>query len=132
VVSARLTTLLLVCACVPAACGDRADDATTVVERFQAALGARDGAAACARLNDETSSALEREEGKPCDQAVLELDLPTGTRLGATRVYVTSAEVTLPGGGALFLDEAADGWEISAAGCTPTEPGRPYDCELED
>jgi hypothetical protein len=44
---------------------------------------------------------------------------------------VTSASVALARGGAIFLDEAADGWEISAAGCRPTGDDLPYDCELE-
>jgi hypothetical protein len=45
---------------------------------------------------------------------------------------VTSASVSLVGGATLFLDEASGGWEISAAGCRPSAPDRPFDCELED
>jgi hypothetical protein len=40
--------------------------------------------------------------------------------------------VSLLEGGTLFLDEGPGGWEISAAGCTPTAPELPFDCELED
>jgi hypothetical protein len=47
------------------------------------------------------------------------------------RVYVTSASVALASGGTMFLDEAADGWEVSAAGCRPTTDDLPYDCALE-
>jgi hypothetical protein len=49
----------------------------------------------------------------------------------ASRVYLRSASVDLRGGEVTFLDEGPAGWKVSAAGCTPAEPGRPYDCELE-
>ena len=126
------TTLLI--AALVAGCGttQRADDASAVAERFQTALDGRDGAAACAELSEETSQALEEQEGKPCDEAILDLELPDGTELGDTDVDVTSASVSVLEGGTLFLNEAPDGWEISAAGCMPTAPELPYDCELED
>jgi hypothetical protein len=115
-------------------CGasDRAPDAAAVAERFQAALEDGDGERACAALSDGAASALERQEGRPCDQAILELELPTGATVADTGVYVTSAYVSLAEGGALFLDEAAAGWEVSAAGCRQIAADLPYDCELED
>jgi hypothetical protein len=130
---ATLLTLAVVAAGLCAGCGasDRAPDAAAVVERFQSALGERDGAAACAALNQETASKLEQQEQRPCEQAILELQLPTGARVAHTSVYVTSAYASLATGGVLFLDESSDGWEVSAAGCRPTAPDRPYDCELE-
>jgi hypothetical protein len=120
--------------CVLAACGTagRSADAAAVVQRFQSALDARDGGAACAQLSQQTASALERQQGHPCEEAILKLDLPPGREVGDTSVYVTSASVSLLAGGTLFLDEAPDGWEISAAGCTPTAPDLPADCRLED
>jgi hypothetical protein len=65
----------------------------------------------------------------PCEEAVLELELPRGGTAAETGVYVTSAFVDLVEGGTTFLDEGADGWKVSAAGCTPTaasldEPSR--------
>jgi len=126
------TALLLGLACLWAGCGDRSEDASAVVERFQTALKDRDGAGACAELSEETASALERQEGHPCDEAILDLKLPTGAEVADTSVDVTSASVSLLEGGTLFLNEASDGWEVSAAGCTPAAPDRPYDCELED
>jgi hypothetical protein len=47
------------------------------------------------------------------------------------RVEVRSAVMRLAEGGSDFLDEGPDGWRISAAGCEPTTPQQPYDCELE-
>jgi hypothetical protein len=133
-VSARVAALALVAAGLCAGCGasDRAPDAATVVEHFQAALDEEDGAAACADLSEEASSELEQLEGAPCERAILELELPTGGAVANTAVYVTSASVSLAEGGTLFLDEAPEGWEVSAAGCRPTAPELPLDCELED
>src|SRR5215212_3441543 len=113
------TALTLVLACLAAGCGasDRDSDAAASVERFQIGLEARDGAAACAELSQETADALEEQEGKTCEEAILALELPRGARVASTHVDVTSASVTLASGGTLFLDEGPDGWEIAAAGC---------------
>jgi hypothetical protein len=124
--------VVLALACLGAGCAERSDDAAAVVERFQTALDRRDGAGACAELSEGTASALEQQEGHPCGQVILDLDLAAGGEVADTSVYVTSASVSLRGRGTLFLDEASDGWEISAAGCGPSAPDRPLDCELED
>jgi hypothetical protein len=128
----------VLCACVLAVvlggCGttDRDNDAAAVAERFHAALETGDGEAACAELSPETASKLEDQEKKPCPEAVLTLDLPKGGSVADTRVYMTSAFAQLAQGGADFLDESPEGWQVSAAGCNEVEPTLPYDCELED
>jgi hypothetical protein len=109
----------------------RAPDASAVADRFHAAFQRGDGATACRQLAPETKSKLEQEEQAPCEQAVLELDLPEGATAGKASVYVTTASVSLGQGGRTFLDEFDDGWKVSAAGCIATAPDRPYDCELE-
>ena len=126
------TVVLLALACLWAGCGDRSNDAAAVVERFQTALDGNDGAGACAELSEPTSSALEQQEGHPCVEAILDLHLASGREVAKASVYVTSASVSLVDGNTLFLDEASDGWQISAAGCRPSAPDRPFDCELED
>jgi hypothetical protein len=130
----RCALPLLVAAALGAGCGasGRADDATTVAVRFQTALDRRDGGAACAQLSEETAAKLEQQEQRPCEEAILELELPSGGTPSQADVYVTSAAVGVTTGGTLFLNEAPGGWEISAAGCRPTAPQLPYDCELED
>jgi hypothetical protein len=122
---------LLALAAVGCGASDRASDAGAVAERFHAALEQRDGASACAELSEETASKLEQQEATPCEEAVLELELPRGGTAAESSVYVTSASVALAEGGTTFLDEGADGWKVSAAGCTPTAPDLPYDCVLE-
>lgn len=111
--------------------GGRADDAAAVTQSFHAALEAGDGRAACDELSEETASKLERQEKTPCEEAILELELPKGVSVADTRVEITSAVTTLAEGGSDFLDEGPDGWKVAAAGCVPTLPDQPYECELE-
>ena len=111
--------------------GERADDAAAVAERFHAALESGDGQAACEALSEETSSKLEQQEQKPCEEAILDLKLPKGGTVAVRRVEMRSAYAGLAEGGADFLDEGPEGWKISAAGCEPTAPEQPYECELE-
>jgi hypothetical protein len=123
------------CLAVPfGGCGasDRGADAAVVAERFHAALEQGDGEAACAELSEVTVRKLEQQEETPCEEAVLELDLPRGGAAAEAEVYVTSASVARAEGGTTFLDEGPDGWKVSVAGCTPTAQNLPYDCVLED
>ena len=124
---------LLVCLLALAGCGtaERERDAGSVAEAFHAALAGGAGRAACDELSDETASKLEQQEKKPCEEAVLELELPKGGTVAGTSVVVTSAIVTLAEGGTDFLDEGPDGWKVAAAGCVPALPDQPYECELE-
>jgi hypothetical protein len=129
--TASLACLLAlgVCGC---GTGEREHDAAAVSARFHAAVEAGDGEGACAQLNSETASKLEKQEQKPCEEAILSLELPEGHTVADTRVHVTSAFTTLAEGGSDFLDEGPRGWRVSAAGCEPTAPSQPYDCELEN
>jgi hypothetical protein len=133
VVEPRVALLACLLALVVAGCGtgDREDDAAAVTERFHAALESGDGQAACDDLSEETASKLEDQEKKPCEEAILSLELAKGGTVADTRVYLGSAVATLSEGGVDFLDEAPDGWKVSSAGCDPTAPEQPYDCELE-
>ena len=129
----RAVSLACVLAIAVAGCGtsERADDAAAVAERFHAALGSGDGQAACAQLSAETASKLELQEQKPCEEAILTLELPKGGTVAVKRVEMRSAFAGLAEGGADFLDEGPDSWRISAAGCEPTAAEQPYECELE-
>ena len=129
--AASLACLLAlgVCGC---GTGDREHDAAAVSARFHAAVAAGDGEGACAQLNAQTASKLEKQEQQPCEEAILSLELPRGHTVVDASVHVTSAFTTLAEGGSDFLDEGPDGWTVSAAGCEPTVPSQPYDCELED
>ena len=114
-------------------CGAGGADETAgaVAEDFYAAAAAKDGRRACAVLSESTLAELEKEEMKPCREAVTGLQLSGSTVAGST-VYVTSARVELRGGDHVFLDRTPGGWRVSAAGCK-SEPGeeQPDDCEVE-
>ena len=127
-----LPLLIVIAVCVGCGNSERRADATAVGQHFQAALDDRDGEAACAQLSEETAAKLEQQEQRPCEEAILEVKLPSGGSVTKADVYVTSAAVGVTAGGTLFLDEAPGGWEISAAGCRPTAPKLPYDCEVEN
>ena len=117
-----------------AACGtgDRERDAAAVSEAFHAALERGDGQAACGELSEEAASKVEQQEKKPCEEAILGLELPKGGTAAVRRVDITSAYIGLGEGSADFLDEGPEGWKISAAGCEPTASSdQPYDCEVE-
>lgn len=130
---ARVLASTCLVALVVAGCGagEREGDVAAVTETFHAALEAGDGRAACDELTEETASALEQQEKRPCEEAILGLELPKGGTVASARVEITSAVATLAEGGTDFLDEGPDGWKLSAAGCVPTSPDQPYECELE-
>ena len=117
-----------------AGCGADRDTARAVTERFVAAAGGGDGDTACAQLTPDTRAALEEQDQRECRVAVTQLKLEPGD-VSTVRVYVTNAVVELSSGEAAFLEKGAQGWRLSAVGCTPAK-GRPkdepYDCELED
>jgi hypothetical protein len=106
-------------------------DVAATVARFQAALDARDGQAACAELTPAARRTLVGQEQAPCPRAVLGLALRGGGTVTKSDVYLTSAIAEIDGRGSAFLDQTPAGWRISAAGCAPTTADRPYDCELE-
>jgi hypothetical protein len=116
-----------------AACGtaDRESDAAAVSERFHAALEQGDGQGACDELSEETASKLEQQEKKPCEEAILEIELPKGGRVALRDVQMRSAYAGLAEGSVDFLDEGPEGWKVSAAGCRSVTPDHPYECELE-
>lgn len=126
--------LLLLCLGT-AGCG-RSDDraaATAVAERFFAAIGSGDGAAACDQLSGDTRKALEDGEQEPCREAIGGVKIDPG-RLEAIEVFSTSAKADLGNGESAFLSLTAEGWRLSAAGCTRGDgppADEPMDCELE-
>jgi hypothetical protein len=132
-VGPRVVAFACVLALALAGCGtgERADDASAVAESFHAALESGDGQAACDELSEETASELEQEEQKPCDEAILELDLPKGGTVALRDVQMRSAYAGLAEGSVDFLNEGPQGWKVSAAGCRSVTPNRPYECELE-
>ena len=120
---------------VPTGCGvgDDRDAARAVTERFYAAIGNDDGAAACEQLGEQTVKQLESQTGEDCADVVTRLELEPGG-IESVAVYATSAKVDLDNGESAFLSPEPAGWRLSAIGCR-AEAGkprdRPLDCEVE-
>ena len=115
-----------------AGCGaNDADGAADAAERLYAAATGGEGAAACEWLSDDAREQLELDEQKPCAEAIVGLEL-SGSHSAKTSAYVSEAKVDLDGGDSVFLEETADGWRVTAAGCKPVrDQEAPYECEVE-
>jgi len=86
-----------------------------------AVVDSKDGGRACAQLTPDTASQLEKDEDKPCAEAVVGLSV-SGGRATSSAAYVTGAKVDLEGGDSAFLDESPGGWRISVR--MPARAGR--------
>ncbi len=125
----RAGIAVLVCVGAMSGCASSQEDRVrTAVDDFYRAVASEDGAAACATLAPTTRSELEESSGLPCDQAVLEEDVPEVTAPTDVEVFGTEAQVQYAGETA-FLTRFADGWRVVSAVCTPT-PNR-YDCKIQ-
>jgi hypothetical protein len=102
-----ISPLLLVATLGLTACGTRAREngASTVAERFVAAVSGRDGATACRLLTER------------------------GSTVGQVEVWGDAAQVRI-GADVIFLLHLDSGWFVSAAGCTP-RPSAPYQCDVD-
>lgn len=109
--------------------GNREASAGATATRLLTAVAADDGVAACSVLAPDTAAELEQTAGEPCDQAVLDEDLPAPAAVEGTDVYGQWAQVRL-GDDTVFLATFPGGWRVVAAGCTP-RADRPYDCTLQ-
>jgi hypothetical protein len=132
----RSTSIALLLVCLAATGCGRAEDrasATEVAEHFLAAVGSGDDAVACDLLAADTRKALEDEEQKPCREAIGAVDIEPARPIGV-ELYLTNAQADLDNGERAFLSQTADGWRVSAAGCTTGEglpEDAPMECELE-
>lgn len=109
--------------------GERTEGASAAATGFTDALRQGDGWQACGLLAPHTLEELEKSEQTPCDQAVIQEQLPAGDTVRKVDVYGDQARVVLTGD-TLFLAHFPSGWKVTAAGCTP-RPERPYDCRVK-
>lgn len=127
--------LLLIAALAAGGCGtsDDRDQAKAAVERFYAAVGGDDGAAACAELGDSLLEQVESQTRRSCPEAITGFEYEGGA-IDRAEVYVTNAKVDLDSGESAFLSRERGGWKLSAIGCR-AEKGkpadRPLDCEVD-
>jgi len=110
-----------------AATGGRENAAAAAALRLLDAVAAGDGAAACATLAPDTLREVAEDE--PCEQAILDADLPEPGPVEKSAVYGQWAQVRLAAD-TEFLAVFPGGWRVVAAGCTP-RGDRPYDCSVQ-
>ncbi|MFF3215633.1 hypothetical protein ACFYYB_34020 [Streptomyces sp. NPDC002886] len=128
-IAVRLLLPLLCLALTGCATGEaRSRAAGSAAAAFERALADGDSARGCEALAPGTREELAQEQ--PCPAALQGLEL-TGARepARAAVVYGSQARVVYPHD-SVFLALFAEGWKVTAAGCTPRE-GRPYRCELK-
>ena len=130
----RVLPLVLLLAAV-AGCGtaDDRDEARATVERFYAAVEARDDGAACDELGESLLEAVESQAGRGCEDVITGFEYEPGP-VDRTEVYITNAKVDLASGESAFLSRATDGWKLSAIACGPADgkpADRPFECEAE-
>lgn len=101
-------------------------NAQTVALRFEGSI-ANNPTTACALLAPETIKAVE-ENGDACAKKLPQKADPARDRATSVQVYGKDAIVHV-GTDTLFLARFADGWRVTAAGCT-RQPDRPYDCKV--
>ena len=118
-----------------AGCGtaDREHDAAAVAQRFHAALEAGTARPRATSSSEETASKLEQQEKKPCEEAILSLELPKGGTRGR-HARVRDERVRHAGRGRRATSSTR---ARTAGGCprpaaSPPRPSQPYDCELEN
>ena len=104
-------------------------DVTEVSARFYQAVSEHDGAAACDVLAPKTKSEVEKSAKKPCEQAILEEDIPSATNPHSIKAFGTMAMVDFADE-TVFLSRFQGGWKVMAAGCTK-QPNHPYDCQIQ-
>lgn len=126
-VAAVLVSLIAVSGC----SSGNEDAATRAAEQLHSSLRDQDGAAACDVLSDDVQQELAESEGASCATAVMEAGLPDSGRVTGVEVYGTAAQVRFSDDeDVVFLGEFADGWKVTAAGCT-RQAGAPYDCQVQ-
>lgn len=102
-----------------------------VVSAAQAFVGAAP-AQACGLLAPRTFESLERRAGSACPEALTKLALPHDTAVTGVEVAGERAQVRFSDE-VLFLARFPEGWRVTDAGCTRSDPDQsvPYECEVE-
>lgn len=87
-----------------------------MAEDFYAAASDHQGALACGWLSADARQRSRRTSRRRVDVRSSRLQL-SGRRARRVELSSTNAAVALRGGDTMYLQETADGWRISAAGC---------------
>lgn len=111
-------------------CSNAADgDVRSTATAFYRAVAEHHAMSACAALAPKTRSELEKSAGKPCEDAILEEDIPSVVQPRTVQRFGTMAKVDFDGETA-FLARFQDGWKVMAAVCSD-QKDKPYDCQIQ-
>lgn len=109
--------------------GPGSEEATRTAVDFEASVRP-DPRASCDLLGPGPQGVLT-QQGQDCASALAQAGLPVGARVLGTDVYGHQARVVLDRD-TVFLARYDGGWRVTAAGCSPPDPGdgpdAPYDC----
>lgn len=125
-----MAAVLLSGVAVSGCAGQSGDPAIDRARHFYAAIANEDPAAACADLAPEARKTLERQEGRACDDAILDQNLPGSIGDGDVEVYGSMAQVSYARETA-FLSRYGDEWLLTAVGCPPVSGDTPHECAIE-
>ena len=106
------------------------DGAAAAAVAFYTHLAADEPTAACSLLSSSTRTELESSAEAPCEQAVVEEDLPAPGGMRSASRFGAMAQVRFAHD-VVFLSRYGDGWHVVAAGCgLATSPAGTYDCAV--
>ncbi len=109
--------------------GSAQENAARQVATTFADAAQEDPSSACGLLAPDTREELEDTSG-PCAESLAEAGLPQAGPVLDVEVYGLDAMVRLEDD-TMFLALFDTGWRVTAAGCTPEEPDRPYSCDIK-
>jgi hypothetical protein len=127
---AALVVALLACGC--GRQGDRSS-VEGVTASFLQAVENNAAGTACAQLTPDAIKALEQQEQGSCEASIGKLGVKP-SRVRAVELYADNAKVDLADGAAIFAEQTARGWRISAVACRATDgdpKSHPMSCALE-
>ena len=110
----------------------QAPEAREAAEQFLSRASS-DAASACELLAPDTFDRVAAEGDGECPAGLQQADLKGPSAVEGVVVAGNSAQVRTADG-VVFLALFADGWRVTAAGCTRTsdDAAVPYDCEVQD
>lgn len=115
---------------VASGCGGPNSAASGVAKDFYAAVSEGDSTTACSLLAPQTRKELEQSTGQSCAEA-LPSELGAVVDGGIRTAAYGDGAIATRGGDTVFLVRFANGWRVTAAGCTHVADDKPYDCTVK-
>ena len=111
-------------------CGGPDSAASRIATDFYEAVSDGDSRTACSLLAPQTRNELEQSTGQSCAEA-LPSELAEVADGSITTAAYGDGAIATRGGDTVFLVRFANGWRVTAAGCTRVADDKPYDCTVK-